>query len=145
MPLQHRFNNDFVHNEHVRQRAHDKLIWSQTMGFFLQDMTTEELEKASEPLPKLDAEEENKNEVERAEESAALQALERIKQVRPWSEIHDNYDNEDRVQALQEHREKMARYRKRKDWEAWVEEDELDIEGERLVAEIKNYKSEHFW
>ena len=39
----------------------------------------------------------------------------------------------------------MARYRKRKDWEAWVEEDELDIEGERLIADIKNYKSEHFW
>ena len=72
-------------------------------------------------------------------------ALERIKQVRPWSEIHDNFEDEDRVQAMRDHREKMARYRKRKDWEAWVEEDELDVEGERLIADIKNYKSEHFW
>jgi hypothetical protein len=40
---------------------------------------------------------------------------------------------------------KLDRYRKRKDWEAWVEEDELDIEGERVLAEIKNYKAEYFY
>jgi hypothetical protein len=43
------------------------------------------------------------------------------------------------------HLAKLERYRKRKDWEAWVEEDELDIEGERIIAEIKNYKSEFFF
>jgi hypothetical protein len=41
--------------------------------------------------------------------------------------------------------EKLARYRARKDWEAWVEEDELDIEGERMIAEIKNFKDEFFY
>ena len=39
----------------------------------------------------------------------------------------------------------MQRYRGRKDWEAWVEEDELDIEGDRMIAEIKNYKAEYFY
>jgi hypothetical protein len=39
----------------------------------------------------------------------------------------------------------MERYRNRKEWEAWIEEDELDIEGERILAEIKNYKAEHFF
>lgn len=40
---------------------------------------------------------------------------------------------------------RLERYRKRKDWEAWVEEDELDIEGERILSEIKNYRAEYFY
>jgi hypothetical protein len=44
-----------------------------------------------------------------------------------------------------EHIEKLNRYKARKDWEAWIEEDELDIEGERVLSEIKNYKAEHFF
>ncbi len=54
------------------------------------------------------------------------------------------YSSEDLDRVRREHREKVERYRKRKDWEAWVEEDELDIEGERIIAEIKNYKIEYF-
>ena len=96
-------------------------------------------------MPLVDEDEENKNEVDRAEEDAAMAALERIKQVRVWSEIHDNFNNDDKLAAVREHRERMARDRKRKDWEAWTEETELDIDGERLIADIKNYKSEHFW
>lgn len=41
--------------------------------------------------------------------------------------------------------QKLERYRKRKDWEAWIEEDELDIEGDRILAEIKSYKAEYFF
>ena len=74
-----------------------------------------------------------------------MEALERIKRIKVWSEIHDNFDNDDKIDAMKDHREKMARYRQRKDWEALVEEDEDDIEGERIIAEIKNYKSEHLW
>ena len=44
-----------------------------------------------------------------------------------------------------EHLKKLDRYRARKDWEAWVEEDELDIEGERIISEIKNFKDEFFY
>jgi hypothetical protein len=41
--------------------------------------------------------------------------------------------------------ERLAEYRKRKDWQTWCEEDDMDLEGERLLAEIKNYKSEHLF
>jgi hypothetical protein len=44
-----------------------------------------------------------------------------------------------------EHVEKLQRYRDRKDWESWVEQDELDLEGDRVIAEIKNYKAEYFY
>ena len=59
--------------------------------------------------------------------------------------MSDNFNSEDIERIKKGHLEKLERYRKRKDWEAWVEEDELDIEGERIIAEIKNYKSEFFF
>ena len=62
-----------------------------------------------------------------------------------WSEIADNFDKSDTERIRKFHEEKLNRYRNRKDWEAWVEEDDLDIEGERILAEIKNYKSEFFF
>lgn len=57
-----------------------------------------------------------------------------------WSAIADNFTQEDVRQVRRDHNEKLARYRKGKDWETWVEEDELDLEGERTLAEIKNFK-----
>ena len=68
-----------------------------------------------------------------------------MKNIKVWSEIADNFNNDEKTAVIREHKERMARYRKRKDWEAWIEEDEMDIEGDRAIAEIKNYKSEHFW
>lgn len=62
-----------------------------------------------------------------------------------WSQIADNYTQDDISRVRKEHLAKLERYRKRKDWEAWVEEDELDIEGERILHEIKNYKAEYFY
>jgi len=79
------------------------------------------------------------------EDEAAAAAANRIKEIKVWGEIADNFTNEEKADVIREHKERMARYRKRKDWEAWIEEDELDIEGDRIISEIKNYKSEHFW
>lgn len=62
-----------------------------------------------------------------------------------WSEVANNFDDKDIARIRKYHEEKLNRYRNRKDWEAWVEEDELDIEGERILAEIKNYRSEFFF
>ena len=62
-----------------------------------------------------------------------------------WSKIADNFSQGDVNRLRRLHLEKLERYRKRKDWEAWVEEDELDIEGERILSEIKNYKDEFFF
>jgi hypothetical protein len=49
------------------------------------------------------------------------------------------YKSEDLDRVKKEHYLKLQRYRERKDWEQWTEEDELDLEGERLLAEVKNY------
>lgn len=68
-----------------------------------------------------------------------------IQNIKLWSQISDNYTSDDLVRIRREHYEKLERYRSRKDWEAWIEEDELDIEGERIIAEIKNYKAEFFF
>eukprot|EP00347_Sterkiella_histriomuscorum_P019038 403343204 len=62
-----------------------------------------------------------------------------------WSQIANNYTQDDVNRVRKEHLAKLDRYRKRKDWEAWIEEDELDIEGERILHEIKNYKAEYFY
>ncbi len=68
-----------------------------------------------------------------------------IKNIVVWSQIADNFTVQDVERVRKEHLDKLDRYRKRKDWEAWIEEDELDIEGERILAEIKSYKAEHFY
>jgi hypothetical protein len=59
--------------------------------------------------------------------------------------MSDNFTKNDVERVRQLHEAKLERYRNRKDWEAWIEEDELDIEGERILADIKNYKSEYFF
>lgn len=65
--------------------------------------------------------------------------------IKVWSKISNNFSSDDVTRVRKDHLEKLDRYRNRKDWEAWIEEDELDIEGERIIAEIKNYKSEYFF
>jgi len=44
-----------------------------------------------------------------------------------------------------EHHARIERYRNRKAWEDWTEEDEQELEGSRLLADIKNFKSEKFF
>lgn len=68
-----------------------------------------------------------------------------IRNIVEWSKISDNFTQGDINRVRRQHLEKLDRYRKRKDWEAWVEEDEIDIEGERILSEIKNYKEEYFF
>lgn len=68
-----------------------------------------------------------------------------LEKIVPWREIADNYNNDDLERIRKEHEERLNRYRNRKEWEAWVEEDELDIEGDRILLEIKLYKPEFFF
>ena len=110
--------------------------------FLVDDLDPAAVQKANEPIQE---DVDNPKEKERLEDEAAEAAAARIKQIKNWSEIADNFTNEDKLASIREHKERMARYRKRKDWEAWIEEDDLDIEGDRIISEIKNYKSEHFW
>jgi len=46
------------------------------------------------------------------------------------------------VRVEGEHKKKLDWYRKRKPWEAMIQEDEMDLEAERVLAEIQNYKQE---
>ena len=52
-----------------------------------------------------------------------------------WTQLADpnSFTTVDIERVRKEHLEKLDRYRARKDWEAWVEEDELDLEGERII------------
>ena len=61
-----------------------------------------------------------------------------------WSHIFTDLDEEERKQARREHRDRIAKFRKCKDWEVLIEEDEEDVAGNQLIADIKNYKKE-FW
>ena len=71
----------------------------------------------------------------------------RLKKINVYSEIPtaDNFTGDERLKAKKEHKERMARERQGKGWKAWVEPDENDIEADRLISEIKNFKYEQFW
>lgn len=141
MAHQNRFNNEYSINETTRAHGYDMLKNTQIMAQFLVELTPEEVDAANHKIPHM----EDAKQMERLENEATQAAAERIKRIKVWSEIADNFTNDEKAAAIREHKERMARYRKRKDWEAWVEEDDLDIEGDRIISEIKNYKSEHFW
>lgn len=76
-------------------------------------------------------------------------AAERLQSIKMWSKVCDPEElgavEEDMRDVRRAHNDKLANYRKRKDWQGWCEEDDFDLEGERLLAEIKNYKGEHMF
>ena len=78
---------------------------------------------------------------------AAQGAAARLQKIQLWSQVDegDPMDKEDRRRLLKEHEERLKRYRQRKDWENDIEEDDQDIDGDRILAEIRNYKSEYFF
>ena len=135
------FNGDYRANESIRVTGRDQLTEAEVMMHFLVDLNSEELAEAAQSLPMT----ENKLEQQDNEDVAAAKAVQRLKQIKVWSDVAGNFTQEDKTETIRNHKERLARYRKRKDWEAWIEEDELDIEGDRLISEIKNYKSEHFF
>ena len=44
-----------------------------------------------------------------------------------------------------EHKSRLARMRAQKDYENWIEQDEFDVEGDRMLQAIKNFKYEKFF
>ena len=68
-----------------------------------------------------------------------------VNNVQVWSRVGPLPSQAEVDRVAKEHFEKLERYRRQKYWEAWVEEDELDLEGERILNEIQNYKSEFFF
>ena len=147
------FQSDYALHEATRAAAHGQLVETAAMMHFLVDFEPEEFKDAAKPLPVAEtmAQEADNEEV------AALEAAARLRRIRAWGDaVAATYKEDDdprahegdqagRTEAIRAHKERLARDRKRTDWQAWVEEDELDMEGERLISEIKNYKSEHFF
>jgi hypothetical protein len=74
-------------------------------------------------------------------------AARRLQMIQSWTEMNDfdPVDQDEKANIMREHKDKLNRYRKRKDWEFLTEEDDRDIDGERILAEIKNFKAEHFF
>ncbi len=54
-----------------------------------------------------------------------------------------NWEKDDLDRVKRDHQNKLDKYRKMKDWEYLVQEDEIDIEGDRILAEIQNYRLEN--
>ena len=106
---------------------------------YLKIISDQELEEAKKPSTIGDT----KIEVEQNEHLAATKAEKRIRGIRQWGELNEEITRDVLNDARKAHRDKLENYRKRKDWEALIEEDEIDMEGDRLLSEIKNYKSEH--
>lgn len=148
-PLQRQFHNDYPSREQMRASTFDMLLHTEVMSRYLVELTSEELLKANESVQPCEGDDLSLEEAQRrahlAEDQAASQAAARIKKITEWSQLQQNFTNEEKQQVIGEHRARMARYRKRKDWEAWGEEDETDLDGARIISEIKNYKSEFFW
>lgn len=67
-----------------------------------------------------------------------------IKEIVQWTQIADptSFTSKDIDRVRVDHEAKLERYRKRQDWEAWIEENEMDIEAERVLAEAKNFRAE---
>lgn len=79
-----------------------------------------------------------------AEEQAFNDSRRRLRNLAPgWSEIAPQATWDDEIgNVCRLHREKMTKMRAGKDWAALVAVDDVDINGERILAEIKNYKEE---
>ena len=139
VPRNMQFNEAYRANELRRLDAHQKLIESEIMVDYLKIISDQELEEAKKPSTIGDT----KIEVEQNEHLAATKAEKRIRGIRQWGELNEEITRDVLNDARKAHRDKLENYRKRKDWEALIEEDEIDMEGDRLLSEIKNYKSEH--
>ena len=77
----------------------------------------------------------------------ASAAADRLLSIKMWSACQDDPTEaaEDLRDIRKLHLDRLAKYRKRKEWQGWCDEDDLDMEGERLLAEIKNFKGEHMF
>ena len=80
------------------------------------------------------------------EDDKASAAARRIQKIKVWQDMADmQMERSHREDLLKAHRRKLGILRTEKEYMTWVEEDELDIEGDRLLKEINNYKGEHLY
>ena len=161
-PLYNKFNEEFPRKEASRKKTYKLRKESTVMSEYLLNIDRDVIAEAR----KLEANEQVNKLVSPDEKDAdtchkcyfntdkdpvhpepdyITAARDRLRRIKEWSKFADNFTKEDLDRAHEQHLERLKRYRNRKPWEAWIEEDELDLEGERLLSEIKNYKEEHFF
>jgi hypothetical protein len=91
--------------------------------------------------------EHEQNSIDVACDIAARNAAMRLSKIKLWSQVDetDPMDRDEKKKFMRNHMDRLNRYRQHKEWETIVNEDDHDIEGDRLLAEIKNYKEEQFF
>ena len=148
--IRDRLESSIADNHDIRTNAYDMLTQTHTMVKFLVEMTPEAVAKAKEPVKQLTEEDCADEDVRKRrqddlEEQSIQESAERLRSIKTWQDVADNFTMEDKVEALNEHRQKLARVRNRKEWQALIEEDDDDKAADKLISDIKNYNREFFW
>ena len=139
-----KFNNQYEAKEKTRAAAHDMLVQSDIMTNYLIGITAEEFKKARER--RIDVNEIPEATLALEEEKQCEAARERLMRIKTLTDIANlNISPRHKQEVTQEHKKRLARLRVQKDYQTWVEEDEIDIQADRQLMEIKNFKEELFF
>ena len=68
-----------------------------------------------------------------------------IKDINVWSDAAGAVSVKSWNHVKEVHEEKLAKLRKMKEWQTWCQEDEDDIEGEKVISDIKNLYNEVYF
>ena len=68
-----------------------------------------------------------------------------IKDVRVWSDAAGAVPVKSWNYAREVHEEKLSKLRKMKEWQTWCQEDEEDVEGEKVISDIRNLYNETYF
>ena len=75
-----------------------------------------------------------------------LAASKNLSEIKLYQKVTEEPVGQDELRDVRKHHlARLAEYRKRRDWQGWCQEDDLDMEGERILAEIKNFKTEYMF
>ena len=69
----------------------------------------------------------------------------KIQDLKVWSHINNGVERKQWEQAEKLHLEKLEKYRFQQKYVSLIEEDEDDVEGEKIISDIKNLNHERFF
>lgn len=69
----------------------------------------------------------------------------KINDLKVWSLINNGVEKKQWEQAEALHEEKLEKYRFQQKYVSLIEEDEDDVEGEKIISDIKNLNHERFF
>lgn len=68
-----------------------------------------------------------------------------VSDIQVWSDAAGAVSTKSWNYAREIHQEKLKRLRQMKEYEGWIKEDEEDVEGERVISDIKNLYAEQYF